>query len=75
MMAAPQAVVNAEAALAAGDLIAARRWADEAVTAATGWYWVWAKTARARVALAENQLEQAEYEALEGLARGAEIRA
>ena len=29
---------NAQAALAGGDLVAARRWADEAVATATGWY-------------------------------------
>ena len=32
---------NAQAALADGDLIAARRWADDAVATATGWYLMW----------------------------------
>jgi DNA-binding CsgD family transcriptional regulator len=51
---------NAQAALAAGDLVAARRKAEEAVTTAAGWYLMWALTTRARVAMAQGELEQAE---------------
>jgi predicted ATPase/class 3 adenylate cyclase/DNA-binding CsgD family transcriptional regulator len=53
--------VNAWAALAAGDLESARRWADDAVTAATGWALKkQALSARARVAIAQDEPEQAE---------------
>ena len=41
-----------EAALAGGDLVAARRWADEAVSTTTGLYLIGALTTRARVAIA-----------------------
>jgi DNA-binding CsgD family transcriptional regulator len=51
---------NAQAALAAGDLIAARSTAENAVTTAAGWYSMWALTTRARVALAQGEPEQAE---------------
>jgi DNA-binding CsgD family transcriptional regulator len=51
---------NSQAALAAGDLIAARSTAENAVTTAAGWYSMWALTTRARVALAQGEPEQAE---------------
>ena len=38
MRGAVRAHFSAQAALAGGDLVAARRWADEAVATATGWY-------------------------------------
>ena len=50
--AALQRIWNAEAALADRDLAAARRWADDAVAATTGWWLTWALTVRARVAIA-----------------------
>ena len=58
----------AQAALARGDLTAARRWADDAVAAATGWHLSWALTTRARVAIAPGEPEQAERDAHEALA-------
>ena len=42
-----------------GDLIAARRWADQAVSTTAGWHRSHAKT-RARVAIAQGEPEQAE---------------
>ena len=66
---------NAEAALADGDLAAARRWADDAVETTTGWWMTWALTARARVAIAQGEAEQAERDAHDALARAAVIEA
>ena len=68
-------VVNAEAALAGGDLVVARRWADEAVTTATGWFLALALTMRARVAIAAGEPGQAERDAHDALAIAAEIQA
>ena len=60
---------NALAALAGGDLIAARRWADDAVATATGWaLQLRALTTRARVAIAQDEPEQAERDAHNALA-------
>jgi predicted ATPase/class 3 adenylate cyclase/DNA-binding CsgD family transcriptional regulator len=59
----------AQAALAGGDLIAARRWADDAVATATGWVLLtWALITRARVAIAQGEPEQAERDVHEALA-------
>ncbi len=67
---------SAQAALAGGDLIAARRWADDAVTTATGWALLMpALSARARVAIAQGEPEQAERDAHDALARAAEVEA
>ena len=61
--------IIAEAALAGGDLIAARRWADDAVATAPGWsVLVLALTVRARVAIAQGEPEQAERDAHDALA-------
>jgi DNA-binding CsgD family transcriptional regulator len=61
--------VIAQAALAGGDLIAARSWADDAVAAAPGWsVLILALTARARVAIAQGEPEQAERDAHDALA-------
>jgi DNA-binding CsgD family transcriptional regulator len=68
-------VFGAQAALAGGDLVAARRWADEAVTTATGWWLMGALTARARVAIAQGEPDQAERDAHEALACAADIGA
>ena len=65
----------AQAALARGDLIAARRWADDAVAATTGWHRSLALTTRARVAIAQGEPEQAERDAHEALAIAASIGA
>ena len=70
-----QRTVSAQAALAGGDLVAARRWADEAVTTATGWWLMGALTARARVAIAQGEPDQAERDAHEALACAADIGA
>ncbi|MGB7870572.1 MAG: response regulator transcription factor, partial [Mycobacterium sp.] len=52
-----------------GDLIAARRWADDAVAMAPGWAGLmWALTTRARVAIAQGKFEQAERDAHDALA-------
>ena len=72
--AAVQRIWNAEAALADGDLAAARDWADEAVTTTTGWYSTWALTIRARVAMAAGDPKQAERDARDALELGAEIK-
>ena len=62
--------IIALAALAGGDLIAARRWADDAVATAPGWaVLIRALTARARVAIAQVEPEQAERDAHDALAR------
>ena len=60
--------INAQAALGCGDLAAARRNAEEAVTTATGWYSTWALSARARVALAQDEPDQAERDTHDALA-------
>ncbi|OBF86411.1 transcriptional regulator [Mycobacterium sp. 852002-51163_SCH5372311] len=65
----------AQVALARGDLTSARRLADEDVAAATGWFTVQAQLTRSRVALAQNEIGQAERDAHEALTRAAEIGA
>jgi predicted ATPase/class 3 adenylate cyclase/DNA-binding CsgD family transcriptional regulator len=66
---------NADAALADGDLITARNWADEAVSTTAGWHSAWALTVRARVAIAQGEPEQAERDAHDALALGPGIKA
>jgi predicted ATPase/class 3 adenylate cyclase/DNA-binding CsgD family transcriptional regulator len=65
---------SAQAALASGDLPAARRWSDEAVATTTGWWLMWALTTRARVATAQGELEQAERDAHDALAIAASMQ-
>jgi predicted ATPase/class 3 adenylate cyclase/DNA-binding CsgD family transcriptional regulator len=60
--------VMAQAAVAGGDLIGARRLADEAVSLATGWHLVVSLTPRARVAIALGEREQAERDIQDALA-------
>ncbi|MCV7353360.1 LuxR family transcriptional regulator [Mycobacterium parmense] len=67
--------IVAAAAQAGGDLIAARRWADEAVATAPGWIMMLALSTRARVAIAQGEPEQAERDARDALARVAELGA
>ena len=74
-MAAPQRVISAWAALARGDLVAGRRWADEAVTSATGYYLSAALLMRARVAIAQGEPEQGECDAHDALACAADVEA
>jgi predicted ATPase/class 3 adenylate cyclase/DNA-binding CsgD family transcriptional regulator len=64
---------SAEAALAGGDLLTARRWADEAVSMATGFFSSRVRTVRARIAIAQGEPEQAERDARDALARAAEV--
>jgi predicted ATPase/class 3 adenylate cyclase/DNA-binding CsgD family transcriptional regulator len=65
----PAANINpiAEIALARGDLITARRYADEAVAVTSGVHLALALTARTRVAIAEGELDQAEHDAHKAL--------
>jgi predicted ATPase/class 3 adenylate cyclase/DNA-binding CsgD family transcriptional regulator len=59
----------AQAALACGDLIGARRWADDAVATTTGRVLPsWALITRARVAIAEDEPERAERDAHDAVA-------
>jgi DNA-binding CsgD family transcriptional regulator len=67
--------VIAQAALAGGDLVAARRWADEAVATAPGWVLMSALSARARVAIAQGEPEQAERDAHDALTIAASVPA
>jgi len=66
---------TAQAALAGGDLVAARRWADEAVATAPGWVMMSALSTRARVAIAQGEPELAERDAHEALTIAASVRA
>jgi DNA-binding CsgD family transcriptional regulator len=66
---------RAEAALAGGDLAAARRWADDAVSTTTGMFLSDALTVRARVAIAQGEPEQAERDAHDALTCAAGIKA
>lgn len=59
---------RAETELAAGDVVAARAWADQAVVATAGFFRMMALTARARVALAENDAQTAEHDVYDALA-------
>jgi predicted ATPase/DNA-binding CsgD family transcriptional regulator len=65
----------AEVALARGDLVVAQRWADEAVSAATGWHRVLSLTTRARVQWAMREPELAERDAYDALALAKNLRA
>ena len=65
----------AQATLAGGDLIAARRWADEAVSTTTGWHHMLALTTRARVARAQGEPDQADRDLHDSLVCGADIQA
>lgn len=56
-----------DAVLGCGDLVAARRWAHDMVVAAPGVHQVLALAGRARVALADNQWDQAERDTHEAL--------
>ena len=70
-----RALTATEAALAHGDLVAARRAADDGVSVAVGWHLVTALTARARVAIAQGEPEQAHRDARDALTRAAEFQA
>jgi predicted ATPase/DNA-binding CsgD family transcriptional regulator len=66
---------GAEAALAGGDLAAARGLADDAVSVTQGCYLSFALTGRARVLMAQGEPRQAESDAHDALTRAAEIDA
>ena len=66
---------NAAAALAAGDLVNARGWADEAAAATAGWNLLVALTTRTRVSIAEDKLDDAECDAHDALSRAARVGA
>ena len=74
-LAAMQRVTAAQATLAGGDLIAARRVADEAVSTATGWWLPTALNTRARAAIAQGEPDRAERDAHDALAGAADIQA
>ncbi|MFY9919542.1 MAG: LuxR C-terminal-related transcriptional regulator, partial [Mycobacterium sp.] len=57
----------AAAALARGDLVSARQRADEGISATRGWFRAAALRTRARVAIAEGELEQAQRDAHDAL--------
>jgi DNA-binding CsgD family transcriptional regulator len=65
----------AEVALALGNLTAARRRADDAVAAATGWHLSMALITRARIAVAQGEPERAERDAHDALACAADVQA
>jgi DNA-binding CsgD family transcriptional regulator len=63
------------AALASGDVTAARRWADAAVSAASGVHRMSLLAIHVRVAIAEGEVEQAGRDAQDALAIAAETQA
>src|SRR5260370_42543799 len=63
-----------EALLACGELVAARRWADDTVAMVPGWHKMVALMARAHIALAQGELEQAERDAHDALVIAAHTR-
>jgi predicted ATPase/class 3 adenylate cyclase/DNA-binding CsgD family transcriptional regulator len=65
----------ADTALARGDHVAARRWADEAVSAAAGYHLSKALTIRARVEIAQGALDEANRDAHDALACAADVDA
>ncbi|MCW2557408.1 MAG: Transcriptional regulator [Mycobacterium sp.] len=65
----------AEAAAADGDLSEARRWADIAVSRTQGWHLMNALVRRARVAIAQGELQQAEHDAYDALAMNIDMQA
>jgi DNA-binding CsgD family transcriptional regulator len=73
--AAVQRALVAEAALLGGDLLAAGRGADEAVTTSTGFYLSQALLTRTHVAITQGEPEQGERDAHDALACTAEVEA
>jgi predicted ATPase len=70
-----QRVDAAQAALAGGDHVAARRLADDAVSTTTGGWLMLALSTRARAAIALGEPEQAERDAHDALAIAASMQA
>ena len=71
---APMYVWAALAPLACGDFAAARRWADDVVSATTGWSLAASSTARARVEIAQGELDAAERDAYVALDLAARLK-
>ncbi|BBX44435.1 helix-turn-helix transcriptional regulator [Mycobacterium cookii] len=70
-----QRVLAADTALARGDLAAARRWAEDAMSTKASIFAWDPLTTRARVAIAQGEPEHAERDAHEALARAAVVEA
>jgi DNA-binding CsgD family transcriptional regulator len=66
---------KAQAALAGGDLISARRWADDAVQTTTDYHLTLALTTRARVAMAQGEPDFAQRDAYDALECAARLQA
>lgn len=64
----------AEAALACGDLVTARKWADDCVAVVPGWFQVIARVVRAFVAIAQGEPDTAERDVHEALAMAARTK-
>jgi predicted ATPase/class 3 adenylate cyclase/DNA-binding CsgD family transcriptional regulator len=71
---APMHNFAALAPLACGDLAAARRWADDVVSATRGWSLACSLTARARVEIAQGEFDAAERDAHEALDLAARLK-
>jgi predicted ATPase/class 3 adenylate cyclase/DNA-binding CsgD family transcriptional regulator len=71
---APMHIWAALAPLACGELTAARRWADDVVSATTGWSLAAATVSRARVELAQGELAAAERDADNALDLAARLK-
>jgi DNA-binding CsgD family transcriptional regulator len=70
-----QRMLIAQAALASGELTAARRVSDAVIPVTKGWWLIGALTTRTRVAIAQGEPEQAERDAHDALAIAADIEA
>jgi len=73
-MLAPMHIWAALAPLACGDLAAARRWADDVVSATKGWSLAAAWASRARVEIARGEFDAAERDAYEALDLAARLK-
>jgi DNA-binding CsgD family transcriptional regulator len=70
----PMHIWAALAPLACDDLGAARRWADEVVSATRGWSFAAASIARARVEIAQGEFDAAERDAFDALDLAARLK-
>ena len=73
-MLAPMHIWAALAPLACGDLAAARRWADDVVSATKGWSLAAAWASRARVEIARGEFDAAERDAYDALDLAARLK-
>lgn len=69
-----QSYPMARAALANGDVVEARRWADDAISVASGAHLMGLLATRARVAIAQGEVEQAKHDAHDALAIAAQLK-